>query len=60
MPKNHTIRPNCLKVERATIFFKSVSKRALRPAINEVALPRAAKYLRLFKLKNQESNRIRR
>lgn len=33
------IRPNCLKVERAMIFFMSHSVRALNPAINIVVVP---------------------
>lgn len=35
-PKLAIITPNCLKVERAIIFLRSHSVRALRPAINIV------------------------
>lgn len=37
--RNQTISPSCLKVDKATIFFKSVSIKAFNPAIKEVALP---------------------
>lgn len=33
------IRPNCLRVERAIIFFISHSVVALRPAMNIVVVP---------------------
>lgn len=33
------IRPSCLRVERAIIFFMSHSVVALRPAINIVVVP---------------------
>ena len=32
--------PSCLKVERAIIFFRSVSKLATKPAINIVIVAR--------------------
>ena len=38
-PKEVTIRPNCLSVERAIIFFVSHSSEAAKPAIKVVKIP---------------------
>ena len=40
-PKVVIITPNCLRVERATIFFISISTMAVIPAISIVAAPKA-------------------
>jgi len=47
-PNLNNIKPSCLKVDRATIFFASISKRAARLATISVRLP---KIIHKFKAK---------
>lgn len=51
------IKPNCLNVDRAIIFFKSNSKFAPNPAINIVILPTNNKIIIKFP-DNKQLNRI--
>jgi len=42
-PKHTTIKPNCLNVDKAIIFFVSFSYIALIPAIKVVRIPHMTK-----------------
>lgn len=54
------INPNWLRVERATIFFKSVSRKALILAINKVKDPFNAKAFLIAEEWNNGASRIKR
>jgi hypothetical protein len=53
-----TMNPNCLNVEKATIFFKSMSKLAIIPAIKIVNTLNKINHTQLFN--NMGENRIKR